>query len=249
MKTRFVFLPAILTLILSFPVFGQPHDDDPAKSNMQKHDMSSMMGKPTVDATAEGLHIQVWLMTQKEHKEMMEGNRDHMMMHGKKEGAMGQMEMKGSKDTSKGSGRDMNVVKLESLGKGEDVHVMKLEKLGSRKDKPALKPDSSGMRTDTKAMKHESMETKRSMMDSMMAGTHHLRLDVTDAASGKDIASASVTILIVSPSKKSSSVELKPMMNHFGGALTLDEKGAYQFAVSVNVSGVSKTTKFEYALK
>ena len=33
-------------------------------------------------------------------------------------------------------------------------------------------------------------------------------------------------------------------MSHFGGGLTLDEKGEYQFTVSVNVDGVSKTTQF-----
>jgi hypothetical protein len=39
------------------------------------------------------------------------------------------------------------------------------------------------------------------------------------------------------------------MMSHFGGALTLDEKGEYRFTVDVNVGGVSKTTQFQYAVK
>jgi len=179
--------------------------------------------------------MKVWLMTQKECKEMMQGKTGQMMMHGKKEGGMGQVEMMGMKDTSVGMGRDMKVMKLESMGKSEDMHAMKL--------------DSIGMRKDMKVMKHESREMNKAMMDSMMAGTHHLRLDVTDAASGKEVAKASAMVLIMSPSKKSSSVDLKPMMSHFGGALTLDEKGEYQFTVSVNVGGVSKTTQFQYAVK
>ena len=82
-----------------------------------------------------------------------------------------------------------------------------------------------------------------------MAGTHHIMLEVTDAAIGKNIADASAKVLLVSPSRKNSSVDLKRMMSHFGSALTLDEKGEYQVTVSVNVGGVSKTTRFQYAVK
>jgi hypothetical protein len=93
------------------------------------------------------------------------------------------------------------------------------------------------------------MGMNKATMDSMMAGTHHIMLDVPDAAIGKEIANASAKVLIVSPSKKNSSVDLKPMMSHFGGALTLDEKGKYQFTVSVNVNGVSKSKEFQYVVK
>jgi hypothetical protein len=206
MKTKHVLLLTGLTLALTLPMFGQHTHDDKTKTHMKQQDMSSMMGKPTVDATVEGLHMEVWLMTQKQHKEMMKGKMGQMM-HGEKEGAMGRMEMKGMKDTSMRMGKD------------------------------------------TKGMKHDGMGMNKSKMDSMMAGTHHIMLDVTDAAIGKEIANASAKILIVSPSKKSSSVDLTPMMSHFGAALTLEEKGGYQFTVDVNVGGVSKTTQFEYAVK
>ena len=82
-----------------------------------------------------------------------------------------------------------------------------------------------------------------------MAGTHCIILNITDASGGKEIANASAKVTIVSPSKKSSSVDLMPMMNHFGDGLTLDEKGEYLLTVSVNVGGVSKTTQFQYAVK
>jgi hypothetical protein len=74
-------------------------------------------------------------------------------------------------------------------------------------------------------------------------------LILTDAVSGKEIANASAKVLIVSPSKKNSSVDLMPMMNHFGDGLTLDEEGDYQFTVSVNVDGVIKTSQFEYEVE
>ncbi len=204
MKTTYALLSAVLTIALVLPMFGQDTLVGKAKADMKHHDMLGMMDKPTVDATVEGLHVKVWLMTQTQHKEMMKGKMDQKMMQGEKEGAMGQT---GMKDSSMGMGKDM------------------------------------------KGMEHGNMEMNKAMMDSMTAGTHHIRLDVTDAASGMEIPHASAKVLIVSPSAKNSSVDLKPMMSHFGGALTLDEKGEYQFTVNISVGGVSKTTKFQYAVK
>jgi hypothetical protein len=207
METKYVLLLTVLTLALTLPMFGQHTHDDKTKTHMKQHDMSGMMGKPTVDATVEGLHMKVWLMTQKQHKEMMKGKMGQMMMHDEKEGAMGRMEMKGMKDTSMVMGKDM------------------------------------------KGMKHDDMGMDKATKETMMAGTHHIMLDVTDATSGKEIANTSAKVMIVFPSKKSSSVDLTPMMSHFGGALTLDEPGEYRFTVDVNVGGVSKTTQFQYAVK
>jgi hypothetical protein len=96
-----------------------------------------------------------------------------------------------------------------------------------------------------KGMDHDDM----AMNNEMMAGTHDMILDVTDAFLGKEIANASAKVLIVSPSKKNSSVDLKPMKGLFGGPLTLDEKGEYQCTVSVDANGVSKTKQFHYKVK
>lgn len=197
MKIKYAFLSTALTIALTLPLFGQHNHDDMTKTDMKKHDMSSMMGKPTVDATVEGLHMKVWLMTQKQHKKMM---MDHDMMGMKHNG----MEMK---DTS-----------------------MMMDK-------------------DMMGMKHDGMEMDKATKEAMMAGTHHIMLDVTDAASGKEITNASAKVMIVSPSKKNSSVDLKPMMSHFGNGIALDERGEYKFTVSVNVGGVSKTKEFKYSVK
>jgi hypothetical protein len=83
----------------------------------------------------------------------------------------------------------------------------------------------------------------------MMAGTHHMRLELTDAMMGKAIANASVKVLIVSPAKKSTTVNLTSMNDHFGGSLLLDEKGQYQIAISVTVDNVVKTREFPYVVE
>jgi hypothetical protein len=192
MKTRYIFLSTVLTVVLTLAMFGQVTHDDTTKTAMKHRHMSSMMGKPKVDATVEGLHMKVWLMTQKHHKKMM--------------------------------------VKMKHDGMG-------------------MKDTSMTMNEDMKGMEHDGMKMDKATKEAMMAGTHCIMLDVTDATDGKEIANASANVLIVSPSKKSSSVDLKPMMSHFGDGLTLDEKGEYQFTLSVNVGGVSKTTQFQYTVK
>ncbi len=211
MKINCARLPAVLTIALTLPMFGGETSVDTAKAGMRKHDMSSIMGKPTADATVRGLHIKVWLMSQKKHSEMMESGSGMMMKHGEKEGVMGGM---GMKDTSMGMNNDMK---------------------------------STG--NDMQGMKPDNMEMDKASKDAMMAGTHHIGLEVTDAAKGTAITRVSVNLLIESPSKKESSIDLKPMMSHFGSGLTLDEKGKYRFTVNVNAAGVVKTTKFQYVVE
>jgi hypothetical protein len=207
MKSRYVLFSAVLTCGLMLPMFGHPMDRDRIRPDMKEPDMSSIMGKPTVDTTVEGRHLRVWLMTLQQHKEMMEGKPGTMVMHGDRDGPIQKMEMKGKKEIDLGMLKDLNGVK------------------------------------------HEDKGMQKAMRDSMMAGTHHIVLDVIDDASGKEVAEASAKVLVMSPSMKSSSVDLKRMMGHFGGALTLDERGQYRLAVSVTVDGVSRTNEFSYSVK
>jgi hypothetical protein len=108
---------------------------------------------------------------------------------------------------------------------------------------------SKGMGKDMMGMKHKGMGMNKAMMDSMMAGTHCIMLEVSDAATKKGISEASATLMIMSPSQKQSSVDLKPMMRHFGSSLTLTEKGKYHLLMTVNVNGNSNTKEFEYTVK
>jgi len=196
-----------LTIVLTLPLFGNHNHGDTTMTGMKQHDMSKMMGKPTVNATVEGLHMKVWIMTQRQHKKMMKGNMGKMMMHHEMEDTMGHMSMSEMDDTSKGMGKDM-------MG-----------------------------------MKHKGMGMNKAMMDSMMAGIHCIMLEVSDAATKKGISEASATLMIMSPSQKQSSVDLKPMMRHFGSSLTLTEKGKYHLLMTVNVNGNSNTKEFEYTVK
>jgi hypothetical protein len=98
-------------------------------------------------------------------------------------------------------------------------------------------------------MKNSNMKMNEAMMDPMMAGTHHIMLNLKDTVIGEDIANAIANVLIVSPSNKKSSVDLNPMMSHFGGTLKLDEKGKYQLKVSVIVGGVTRSTQFQYVVE
>jgi hypothetical protein len=170
MKTKYVLLSAARTIVMTLMVFGQNKNVGTTKIDMKKHDMLSMMGKPIVDAKVEGLHLKVWLITQKQHKGIIK--------------------------------KDM-----------------------------------------------KWMEMNNATKETMLSGTHHIMLDITDSPGGKEITDASAKVLIEYPSKRNSSFELKPVMSHFGRGLTLNEKGKYKFKVVVIVNGVPKSTQFKYTVK
>jgi len=175
MKLKYVFLSTFLIIVFTLPMFGQQEHANITKTDTKIHDISKMLGKPTVETTVDGLNMKIWLMTQKQHKKIKE---------------------------------EMRVID----------------------------------------MKDAAMKMNKVTMDSMMAGTHHIMLDLKDSSNGNEIANASATVLIESPSKIISSVDLRKMMSHFGGPLTLIEKGEYQLKVSVIVGGVTKSTQFKYVV-
>ncbi len=106
-----------------------------------------------------------------------------------------------------------------------------------------------GMKKDSSSMKGEGMEMGNATKEAMMAGTHHMMVEVKNTVSGKETNAISAKVAIVSPTNKDASVDLKmPMGNHFGGGLTLDEKGEYQLTVSVLVGNVSKSLKLKYTI-
>jgi hypothetical protein len=150
-----------------------------SKTEIKKRDMMKMMGATTFEATAQGLHFEVWLTSQEEHKKLMDGEMGQRMM--------------GMKDKVK---------------------------------------------MDTATMK------------AMMAGTHHLMLHITNAANGLELDNINPKVDIETPSKQSSTVDLKAtLMNHFGSGITLDEKGDYKFTINLNDGDVLKTTHFVYSVK
>jgi hypothetical protein len=215
---KYIFLTTVLTVALTFFMLGQDKYGDKHNADMKHHDMSEMLGKPTVDVTVDELHMKIWLVTQQQHDEIMKGEIHQEMIDKGREGAMGPMKMMGIQRTG-------SIVK-----KMEDTSMVK--------------------EIDVKGVKVDRKKAERSTKETVLTGTHHIMLDVTDAESGNEIDGASAIIDIVSPSDKNSSVDLTTMMmSHFGGGLTLDEEGEYDFTLSVKVSGVSTTTQFQHTVK
>jgi hypothetical protein len=208
MSLRNVVLSAGLTIALALPTWGQENPGGtPKTDDTKQHDMSSMMGAPTVDATVQGLRLKVWIVVQHHQAELKRLNVDQTKMRGDRDGAMERMDVQGVQDTT----RTM------------DKTSMTMSRVG---------PAASGAPKDT-----------------MSPGTHHITLDVKDALIGKEIAHASARVLVVSPSKITSTVDLLPVRGHFDRSLTLDEKGEYMITVSVIVDGVTKTKEFQYVVE
>jgi len=97
-------------------------------------------------------------------------------------------------------------------------------------------------------MKDNTKEDK-STKAAIISGTHYFIFDVTNIKRGKEVADTSAKVEVVSPSKKNISLNLKPMMNHFGSGLTLYEKGDYLFTINLNDGASYRTTQLKYSLK
>ncbi len=110
-----------------------------------------------------------------------------------------------------------------------------------------------GMMTTTMGKKMGKMDNNMAMdketKAAVLTGTHYFIFDVTNITTGKQFADTSAKVAIVSPSKKMLSVNLQPMMNHFGGGVTLDEKGEYLFTINLNVGAGYKTSQFKYRIR
>jgi hypothetical protein len=125
------------------------------------------------------------------------------------------------------------------------------EHMGNQKENDGMKRnDADAMHGKGMAgMRHGEQDSGSGMMKTMMAGTHHVVVVVTDEENMKEIGSARVDIGVISPSKKSASVELTSMKNHFGGGLALDENGIYTLNLRVKVGDETRTTSLEYEVK
>jgi hypothetical protein len=99
---------------------------------------------------------------------------------------------------------------------------------------------------ETRGIRESSGPTTTTKKLEATTDSHFIVLVVTDSASGKQAAIENARVLIVSPSKNSSSVDLEPLVSH---GIALNEKGEYRFTVSFSVDGVSKTKEFQYTVK
>ena len=98
-------------------------------------------------------------------------------------------------------------------------------------------------------IKDNDMSSAKATKTETSAGSYQIMVELKNAESGKDIAEATASIMIISPSSKNATVELKPIRNQLGCNLTLDEKGEYQFTFNINSGGVTNTTTFKYTVQ
>ena len=179
MNIRKIASLSILIIMISASLFGIEMNNDSSGTSSKQHDMMKLMGKPFIDTLVEGLHLKVWLVTQKQHKSLMNRIKEKEIIH----------------------------------------------------------------------KSHEGVKMDKASKEAMMAGTHHFMLMVQDPVTGKEISNAATKILIDSPTKKDSFIDLKPMMGHYGESITLKQKGINEIIVSVNVDDYSRDLKFKYKVK
>jgi hypothetical protein len=234
MKTKFTLFSMVLTLALSPPMFGQAPQTDTTSTNLKTHDILSMKGMPRTDTISTDLKTHE--ISNMKGMPVNDATKTDLKTRDMS-GMMGKLTSDSTKADLKTHDMSVKMGKPTADATVGGLHI-KVWLMTQTEHKEMMA-----------GMKHEGAGMSGAMRDSMMAGTHHIMLDVTDVSLGKEIANASAKVLVVSPTKKSSSVDLKSRMSHFGGALTLDEKGEYGFTVVVTDGGVSKTTKFQYAVK
>lgn len=98
-------------------------------------------------------------------------------------------------------------------------------------------------------MKENDMSSAKASKDAGLAKTYHIMVELKNAASGKEPAEATATLMLVSPAGKNTSVQLKPMMKQLGNDFTLEEKGEYELTVNVNAGGVTSASPFKFTSK
>jgi hypothetical protein len=155
--------------------------------------MNEKVGGATYEKSIDGFHVQVWIITQEEHKKKM---GDKM------------------KDDAKQETMDKN-----------------------------MKHDMAGM--EGMMHGHGNMEHK-DKMDAMMSGTHHIMVFVTDESTNKPVNDAAIEVVSLSSSKKSATTNLSAMRGHFGGGLSLTEKGNYLIAISLKAGYKESNIQFVY---
>ncbi len=97
MKTTHLSILLMTAFLFTPPIYAQHQHGEMMKEGKKDSSMAGMMGPATFEKSQDGVHIAVWVITQAEHKKIMQ-NR---MKDGKNMMKMDHGMMHGSKDTSK----------------------------------------------------------------------------------------------------------------------------------------------------
>jgi hypothetical protein len=226
MKTTQLSILLTVAFLFTMPIHAQHHHGEMLKKEKKESSMKDVMGPATYEKSQDGVHIAVWLITQEEHKKIMQDR----MKDGKHMMQMDHGMMHDSKDTSKGE------------------HMMKMDHGMMHDSKDTSKGEH--MMHDMEGMDHEAKsDSQKTSMDAMMAGTHHIMVTVTDEKSKEEMNKAEVFVTATSPAKKSSTITLSRMMNHLGGALAMDEKGTYTVKAAIKTGDKHFEAQFSYEVK
>ena len=133
-------------------------------------------------------------------------------------------------------------------GSGEAMEKMSEKKDSKESNMEEMHNMMHGAKDTSMHAMHGKMD-RSTMMEGMMSGTHHIMFMLTDEKTGKAPEESDVTLTLTTASKKTSTVELKEMMNHFGGGVSLEEKGTYTFTIAVKVGGRYDEMPFSYEVK
>lgn len=236
--------------LITLGLVGAPVVTLSQEHNQQKHEtqrpqpqddstkMSEMMGKPTFEQSVDGIHIQLWLVTQEEHKEMMS---ERMSARPDKDGS-------GGKDSAHHEKMDSKMM-CGGMSARSDAAVQNAEKRDKTGTGGKQGHDMMGMMHEHGKSGKQSDAMEEGMMESMMAGTHHVMVVILDEENMKEIENAEVELQVTSPSGQTSTLELMSMMNHSCGGLSFEEKGTYGISANVEVQNKTRRAQFEYEVK
>jgi hypothetical protein len=90
--------------------------------------------------------------------------------------------------------------------------------------------------------------TDPGIMDLLPMGTHYITINARDTEDDEEIEEAP-RVLIVSPSAKTTAVQLRFLRRNYVGSLILDEKGEYEFTFTITANGVSEDIPFKYTVR
>ncbi|HLP14822.1 MAG TPA: hypothetical protein VK470_01110 [Bacteroidota bacterium] len=222
MKTTNVVLSAVLTAVLTIPMFGQyGNTSDSSNTGTQNRGSDMSMGKPVYESTVQGTHLKVWVMSMSDHKKWMDSKS--------MKDSTG-MDRLGTDNDRTGTDRMGTDNRTGTDRMGTDNRTGTDNKTGT---------DRMGTDDNSKSGKHSKYGMKEN-------GTHHVMIEATDGSTNESLSNVTGTIQVTSPTMKSTTVDIEPMSNHYGADVNLNEKGQYQFTLNLTVDGTSKTAQFNY---
>jgi hypothetical protein len=115
MKTKIAFIALVIGLA-SFTMFAQSIEEETSPMLLRTINNA---GPPTFATTVSDLAIKVWIMTQEEHKRMMETANNQSKMYDDKEGNSGNMDMDTKTMSTASSGTHHIKVEVDNPESGE----------------------------------------------------------------------------------------------------------------------------------